>query len=77
MKWINLWIKNFRLYLHKIAFNLIPQQVFCTKAKKLWSQGKEKNFENVYARIKDVLHHNGSLHRSTNYKIMFLFTDPL
>ena len=34
MKWINLWIKDLaRLYLHKIAFNLIPQQLFCTKAK--------------------------------------------
>ena len=37
MRWINLWIKNFaayRVYLHEIAFNLVPQQLFCTKAKK-------------------------------------------
>ena len=34
--------KNFcRLYLHELAFNLIPQQLFCTKAKKSGSQGKE------------------------------------
>ena len=30
-----------RLYLQKLAFNLIPQQLFCTKAKISGSQGKE------------------------------------
>ena len=33
LKWESLWIKPFcRLYLNEIAFNLIPQQSFCTKA---------------------------------------------
>ena len=41
MKWINLFIKKIRrLHLHKIAFNLVPQQLFCTK-KISGSQGKE------------------------------------
>ena len=43
VKWTNLWIKIFlRLYLHEFAFNSIPQQLLCTKAKKIsGSQGKE------------------------------------
>ena len=41
MKWINLWIEKFcRLYLHEIVFNLIPQQLFCTKAMNSGSQEK-------------------------------------
>ena len=32
-KWINLYIKKFiRLFLYKIALDLTPQQLFCTKA---------------------------------------------
>ena len=35
MKWINLWIKNSEDYNYtKTAFNSVPQQLFCTKAKK-------------------------------------------
>ena len=37
MKWTNLLIKNFEdnIYIHEFAFNLIPQQLFCTKAKNI------------------------------------------
>ena len=42
MKLVNLWIKcNSRLFLHEIAINLVPQQLFCTKAKKY--QGVKEN----------------------------------
>ena len=43
MKWINLWINKFRIiYLHKIALNLKPQQLFCTKAKNI-SESRKRN----------------------------------
>ena len=46
MKCINLWIKNFcRLYLNEIAFNLIPQQLFCTKAINIRKSRKKHDFE--------------------------------
>ena len=42
MKWINCMDKRFPgLYLHEIAFSLVPQQLFCTKQKISASQGKE------------------------------------
>ena len=41
MKWINLWINKLRrLYLHEIAFNLVPQQLYCTKAKTIGESRK-------------------------------------
>ena len=68
--------KKFRkLYLHKIAFNLIPQQVFCTKAKKYQGVKEKKHDFEMSMPSCGMLYHNGSLHGSTNYKIMFLFTD--
>ena len=46
MKWKNLWIKKFcRLYLNEIAFNLIPQQLFCTKAIYIMKSRKKHDFE--------------------------------
>ena len=42
MKWLNLWMKKIRrLYLHEITFNLIPQQLFCTKAKTIRESRKK------------------------------------
>ena len=37
MKWINLWIENFKGYIfrYEISFNLLPQQLFLRKAKNL------------------------------------------
>ena len=46
MKCINLWIKTFcRSYLHEIAFYLIPQQLFCTKAINIRKSRKKPDFE--------------------------------
>ena len=55
-----------RLYLHEIAFNLIPQQLFCTQAKTLRESRKRNMILKYLCPHVDVLHHNGSLHRSTN-----------
>ena len=44
MKRINKSIKFiFQIYLYKIAFNLIPQQLFWTKAKKFYGAREKKN----------------------------------
>ena len=46
MKCINIWIKKCcRFYLHEIDFNLIPQQLFCTKAINIRKPRKKHDFE--------------------------------
>ena len=48
MKWIKLWIKKLcGLYLLEIAFNLIPQQLFCIKAINLRKSRKKHDFESL------------------------------
>ena len=75
MKWINLWIKKFA-DLHEIVFILISQQLFCTKAINSRKSRKKNDFEMSMPKCR-MCCQNGSLHRSTNYKITFLFTDSL
>ena len=59
--------KKFRtLYLHEIVFKLVPQQLFCTKAKK-YRGVKEKKHDFEMSMPSCSI--NGSLHRSTNEKI--------
>ena len=65
-----------RLYLHEIAFILVPQQLFCTKAKKYQGvKEKKHDFEKSMPSFRMCC--TIIVHRSTNYEIMFLFTDPL
>ena len=77
IKWINLWIKNFADYIRtKLPSIKYHNSYFAQKQKNQGVKEKKHDFGSLCPHV-DVLHHNGSLHRSTKYKIMFLFTDPL
>ena len=63
-------IKFRTLYLHEIVFKLVPQQLFCTKAKKYWGvKEKKHDFEMSMPSCRMCCSINVSLHRSTNEKI--------
>ena len=50
---MNYKFHRFRIYLYEIAFKLVPQHLYSTKATNFRESGKRKQ--------------HGSLHRSTNY----------
>ena len=69
MKWINLWIKKVcRLYLHRIAFNLIKNN----KHQEINENKHDFEMSMPSCRMCCTI----MVHRSTNYEIMFLFMDP-
>ena len=66
MKWINLWVKDFAGYIYtKLPSIQYHNKYFAQKQKILGVKEKKHDFY-FSALTWDVLHHNGSLHRSTN-----------
>ena len=68
--------KNFSDYIYtKLPLILYHNSYFAQKQKKSGSQRNKHDFEVSMPSCR-MCCTNGPLHRSTNYKIMFLFTDP-
>ena len=76
MKWINLWIKNFADYIYTNCLQFTTTTDILDKSKKY--QGvKEKKHDFEISVPSCRMCCTIMVHRSTNYKMMFLFTNPL
>ena len=66
-----------RLYLYEIAFNLIPQPLFGTKANIIRESRKRNMILEMSMPSCRMCFTIIMVHRTANHEIMFLFTDPM